>query len=139
MPCKVPRMQRKSLIKLAIQKKFTSPSGKLRTNFTSPIAKSTSPGISDTTFFAQLVPSNFRFYPQPKINLRIHYIAIIDFGSKCHMINLHWIFFVLIIVAYKNSNRIFYVYCALPCGVFQCLLQLNQLLKVVLMFFFFPH
>ena len=35
------------------QKNFTSPSGKLRTEFTSPIAKSTSPGLSDTTFFAR--------------------------------------------------------------------------------------
>ena len=33
-------------------KKFTCPSGKLITEFTSPIAKSTSPGLSDTTFFA---------------------------------------------------------------------------------------
>ena len=28
------------------------PSGKLRTEFTRPIAKSTSPGLSDTTYFA---------------------------------------------------------------------------------------
>ena len=34
-------------------KKFTCPSGKLITEFTSPIAKSTSPGLSDTTFFAR--------------------------------------------------------------------------------------
>ena len=33
-------------------KKFTGPSGKLGTDFTSPIAKPTSPGLSDTTFFA---------------------------------------------------------------------------------------
>ena len=32
---------------------FTCPSGKLRTEFTSPIAKSTSPGLSDTKFFAR--------------------------------------------------------------------------------------
>ena len=34
-------------------KKFTCPSGKLITEFTSPIAKSTSPKLSDTTFFAR--------------------------------------------------------------------------------------
>ena len=34
-------------------KKFTCPSGKLITEFTSSIAKSTSPGLSDTTFFAR--------------------------------------------------------------------------------------
>ena len=34
-------------------KKSTCPSGKLITEFTSPIAKSTSPGLSDTTFFAR--------------------------------------------------------------------------------------
>ena len=33
-------------------KYFTYPSGKLRTEFTSPMVKSTSPGLSDTTFFA---------------------------------------------------------------------------------------
>ena len=33
-------------------KKFSCPLGKLRTKFASPIAKSTSPGLSDTTFFA---------------------------------------------------------------------------------------
>ena len=36
-------------------KKFTCPLGKLITKFTSPIAKSTSPGLSDTTFFARCV------------------------------------------------------------------------------------
>ena len=33
-------------------KTFTCPLGKFITEFTSPIAKSTSPGLSDTTFFA---------------------------------------------------------------------------------------
>ena len=33
-------------------KYFTYPSGKLRTELTNPIAKSTSLGLSDTTFFA---------------------------------------------------------------------------------------
>ena len=37
--------------KLNSSKYFTCPSGKLRTEFTSPIAKSTSPGLSNTTFF----------------------------------------------------------------------------------------
>ena len=34
-------------------KKFTCPSDKLITKFSSPIAKSASPGLSDTTFFAR--------------------------------------------------------------------------------------
>ena len=34
-------------------KKITCPSGKLETEFTGPIAKSTSPRLSDTTFFAR--------------------------------------------------------------------------------------
>ena len=38
---------------LNCSKKFTCPSGKLITEFTSPIAKSTSPTLSDTTFFAR--------------------------------------------------------------------------------------
>ena len=37
-------------------KKFTCPLGKLTTEFTSPIAKSTSPGLLDTTFFARWLP-----------------------------------------------------------------------------------
>ena len=39
--------------KLNSSKYFTCPSGKLRTEFTSPIAKSTSPGLSDASFFAR--------------------------------------------------------------------------------------
>ena len=34
-------------------KNLTCPSGKLKTEFTSPVAKSTSPGLSDSTFFAR--------------------------------------------------------------------------------------
>ena len=39
-------------------KNITCPSGKLKTEFTSPIAKSTSPGLWDTTFFACWVEKN---------------------------------------------------------------------------------
>ena len=38
---------------LVLPKIFACPSGKLSTEFTSPIAKSTSPGLSDTTFFTR--------------------------------------------------------------------------------------
>ena len=38
---------------LLLRKIFTCPSGKLSTEVTSPIAKSTSPGLSDTTFCAR--------------------------------------------------------------------------------------
>ena len=38
------------------KKKPTCPLGKLRTEFTSPISKSTSSGLSDTTFFARCAP-----------------------------------------------------------------------------------
>ena len=41
-----------SLTKILPQNIFTFPLGKLRTEFTSPIAKSTCPGLSDTTFFS---------------------------------------------------------------------------------------
>ena len=34
-------------------KNFTCPWSNLRTQFTSPVAKSTSPGLSDTTFFVR--------------------------------------------------------------------------------------
>ena len=46
--------------KLNSSKKFTFPSGKLITEFTSPIAKSTSPGLLDTTFFARWDAMLFR-------------------------------------------------------------------------------
>ena len=39
---------------------ITCPSGKLKTEFISPIAKSSSPGLSDTTFFARCVKWRFR-------------------------------------------------------------------------------
>ena len=46
-------------------KNFTCPLGKLRTKITSPIAKSSSPGLSDMTFFAccvaQLKSQTFNF------------------------------------------------------------------------------
>jgi len=38
---------------LILRKIFACPPGKLSTEFTSPIAKSTSPGLSYTTFFAR--------------------------------------------------------------------------------------
>ena len=58
-------------------KNFTCPWGKLRTEFTSPIAKSTCPGLSDTTFFAHcflrlaynLISLN-PFAPEPPVTAR---------------------------------------------------------------------
>ena len=48
-------------------KEFTCPSGKLITEFTSSIAKSTSPELSDTTFFARrwTYLSPYPVYPNP--------------------------------------------------------------------------
>ena len=48
-------------------KKFTRPSSKLITEFTSSIAKSTSPRLSDTTFFARrwTYLSPYPVYPNP--------------------------------------------------------------------------
>ena len=40
---------------LILRKIFTCPSGRLSTEFTSTIPKSTSPGLSDTTFFARWI------------------------------------------------------------------------------------
>ena len=48
--------------KFNTSKYFTCPLGKLRTEFTSPIVKSTSPRLSDSTFFARCsLPSYFLF------------------------------------------------------------------------------
>ena len=41
---------------------FTCPSGKLRTEFTSPMPKSTSRGLSDATFFAHCFPLFFTHF-----------------------------------------------------------------------------
>ena len=49
-------------------KNITCPSGKIKTEFTSPIAKSTSPGPSDTTFFAYC--NNFANHNQGAPNYR---------------------------------------------------------------------
>ena len=55
--------------KLNSSKYFTCPSGKLRTEFTSPIAKSTSCELSDTTFFAHcfLDHTSNRFRRSPNL------------------------------------------------------------------------
>ena len=45
-------MHSSSAIRIPQTEDMTCQSGKLKTEFTSPIAKSTSPGLSDTTFFA---------------------------------------------------------------------------------------
>ena len=44
------------------------PSGKLRTEFTSPIVKSTSPRLSDTTFFACWSYWQWLLFPEPPIS-----------------------------------------------------------------------
>ena len=46
-------------------KNFTYPSGKLITEFTNPIAKSTSPGLSDTTFFTRWTLNSNRTNHKP--------------------------------------------------------------------------
>ena len=47
-------------------KNFTYPSGKLITEFTNPIAKSTSPGLSDTTFFTRWTLNSNRTNHKPR-------------------------------------------------------------------------
>ena len=47
---------------------ITCPSGKLKTEFTSPIAKSTSPGLSDTTFFARCLAASWRVHTTVQCN-----------------------------------------------------------------------
>ena len=49
------------------QRNFTCPLGKLITEFTSPIAKSTSPGLSDTTFFIRCTQMFFWLIRQSSI------------------------------------------------------------------------
>ena len=57
-------------------KNFICPSGKLRIGITSPVAKSTSPRLSDTTFFAcwsLIWNGNFLCLSFPNASLALHY------------------------------------------------------------------
>ena len=56
---------------LILRKIFPCPSGKLSPEFTSPIAKSTSPGLSDTTFLARCKGGNRRMVSFVNSNLVI--------------------------------------------------------------------
>ena len=58
---------------------FTCPSGKLRTEFTSPIGKSTGPGLSDTTFFACWLVC-IHFLPPSGLNVLDSRILVMDSG-----------------------------------------------------------
>ena len=48
---------------------MTCPSGKLKTEFTSPIAKSTSRGLSDTTFFARCLIAHFSVTDESEVEV----------------------------------------------------------------------
>ena len=63
-------------------KNSACPSGKLRTKITSPRAKSTSPGLSDTTFFAHWPPSERCQTPFEGFHLQVYintvYLLLVD-------------------------------------------------------------
>ena len=70
---------------LILRKLFTCPSGQLTTESTSPIAKSTSPGLSDTTFFARCIRSwtcsDVKTWPKnvgPKDGLVVEYFLFLS-------------------------------------------------------------
>ena len=65
------RLISKFFCNLNSSKKFTCPSGKLITEFTSLIAKFTSPGLSDTTFFARCGESVSLF---PFLHTHLHFM-----------------------------------------------------------------
>ena len=56
-------------------KNITCPSDKLKTDFTSPTAKSTSPGLSDTTFFARWLDNTF-------------FISLVSHSVSCNVVTL---------------------------------------------------
>jgi len=66
-------------------KNITCPSGKLKTEFTSPIAESTSPGLSDTTFFARWLLLSLSFMKVLPTILHLSQCCIIGF---CRSIDL---------------------------------------------------
>ena len=67
-------------------KNSTCPSGKLRTKNTSPMAKSTSPGLLDTTFFA-------RWFPFPPFSHSSKFFVVDEFPSlfqqNCQLCGLY--------------------------------------------------
>jgi len=80
---------------LILRKIFACPSGKLSTEFTSPIAKSTSPGLSDMTFFARWSILSYPvFYEDSLIIFCVHsktfFLQILWWNSGAD-----WICFVL--------------------------------------------
>ena len=83
-PC---RVQRKSFLQLTVNssKNITCPSGKLKTEFTSPRAKSTSPGPSNTTFFASW-PCD-QVFLVPVITVPYNYMEIGRFAPVLHLKN----------------------------------------------------
>ena len=61
-------------------KDLTCPSGKLKTEFTGPIAKSTSPGLSDSTFFARcslLKNQHSKFQFDQELYMKYHYVDVL--------------------------------------------------------------
>ena len=59
-------------------KYFTYPSGKLRIEFASPIAKSTSPGLLDTTFFARWTSHEPRQIPASNPGLKANIMKAVS-------------------------------------------------------------
>ena len=61
---------------LISSKNFTCPLSKLITEFTSPIGKSTGPGLSDTTFFACCIVF-FYILEMLLVYLTFHYTVVV--------------------------------------------------------------
>ena len=76
---------------LILQKLFTCPSGKLITEFTSPITKSASPGLSDTRYqtHVSLYTEDRRNFksPQAICNLHLQLCTCVTTLHSCYMKN----------------------------------------------------
>ena len=74
---------------LILRKIFACPSDKLSTEFTSPIAKCTSPGLLDTTFFARwLTHSSVKFHIHWSI-VRVYIYTTAKLSGKALLLPLH--------------------------------------------------
>ena len=102
---------------------FTCPSGKLRTEFTSPIATSTSPGLLDTTFFARCVHVHDHYCAAlTSVDLPSHFsqLCLITTQLKCMEQSPQWLSQVQHIITKLKYYENQYLCRAPSCHNFNC-------------------
>ena len=102
------RIDFKVLLLFGFLKKYHLPVGKSKTEFTSPIVKSTSPGLSDTTLFARFIFRMMVFDYNNKDAFRLSkFVNPAEILKKCNSLNLHQK--TIIITMPLSILKIFYI------------------------------